>query len=96
VQREQVILFPDRLDDYVCEENHVRFMDKFVNSFYLKGLGFKRVAREETGRPPYDPSDLLKLRLYGYLNHARSIRKAINDRLYALSAAKAEVTLSRR
>lgn len=73
--REQVILLPDRLDDYVDEENPVRFIDAFVDSLDLKALGFKRVEPEETGRPPYDPSDLLKLYLYGYLNHVRSSRR---------------------
>ena len=73
--REQVVFLPDRLDDYVGEENPVRFIDAFVDSLDLERLGFERVEPEETGRPPYDPSDLLKLYLYGYLNHARSSRK---------------------
>lgn len=73
--RVQVILLPDRLDDYVDEENPVRFIDAFVDSLDLKKLGFTRVEPEETGRPPYDPSDLLKLYVYGYLNQARSSRK---------------------
>jgi transposase len=73
--REQVILLPDRLDDYVDEESPVRFMDAFVDSLDLKGLGFRRVEPAETGRPPYDPSDLLKLYVYGYLNQARSSRR---------------------
>ena len=73
--REQVVLLPDRLDDYVDEENPVRFIDAFVDSLDLKKLGFTRVEPEETGRPPYDPSDLLKLYVYGYLNQARSSRK---------------------
>jgi transposase len=75
LSREQVILLPDRLDDYVGEENPVRFIEAFVDSLDLKALGFKRVEPEETGRPPYDPSDLLKLYVYGYLNQVRSSRK---------------------
>ena len=73
--REQIILLPDRLDDYVCKENPVRFIDAFVDSLDLNELGFKRAEPEETGRPPYDPSDLLKLYVYGYLNQVRSSRK---------------------
>jgi transposase len=73
--REQVILLPDRLEDYVGDENPVRFIDAFVDGLDLKALGFKRVEAEETGRPPYDPSDLLKLCLYGYLDQVRSSRR---------------------
>ena len=50
-------------------------MDAFVDSLDLKELGFRHVEPEETGRPPYDPSDLLKLYVCGYLNQIRSSRK---------------------
>ena len=75
LSREQVILLPDRLDDYVSEENPVRFIEAFVDSLDLKALGFKHVEPEETGRPSYDPADLLKLYIYGYLNQIRTSRK---------------------
>jgi transposase len=74
-ERDQVMLFPDTLDAYVDEENAVRFIDAFVDGLDLKKLGFKRVEPEETGRPSYDPSDLLKLYVYGYLNQVRTSRK---------------------
>jgi len=74
-EREQTILFPDTLDEYVNEENPVRFIDAFVDSLDLKKLGFKRVEPSEMGRPSYDPYDLLKLYVYGYLNQVRSSRK---------------------
>jgi transposase len=73
--REQIILLPDRLDDYVDVESPVRFIDAFVDSLDLEKLGFKRVEPSETGRPSYDPVDLLKLYVYGYLNHIRTSRK---------------------
>ncbi|MDG6921000.1 MAG: transposase [Nitrososphaerota archaeon] len=79
LSREQVILLPDVLDDYVDEENPVRFVDAFVDGLDLKKLGFRRVEPEETGRPPYDPSDLLKLYVYGYLNQIRSSRKLARE-----------------
>jgi transposase len=75
LSRQQVILLPDRLDDYVGEENHVRFIDAFVDCLNLRVLGFRHAEPKETGRPPYDPSDLLKLYLYGYLNQIRSSRR---------------------
>ena len=39
------------------------------------GPGFERAEPKETGRPGYDPSDLLKLYIYGYLNRVRSSRR---------------------
>ena len=37
--------------------------------------GFIRVDPKRTGRPGYDPADLLKLYIYGYLNRVRSSRR---------------------
>lgn len=73
--REQVVLFPAVIDDYVSAENPVRFMEAFVNGLELGALGFSKAAPEERGRPPYDPRDLLKLYIYGYVNEIRSSRK---------------------
>jgi transposase/uncharacterized small protein (DUF1192 family) len=73
--RDQTILFPDTLDKYVDKENPVRFIDAFIDSLNLEKLGFKHSVPCETGRPSYDPSDLLKLYVYGYLNQIRSSRK---------------------
>jgi transposase len=50
--RDQAVVLPERLDDYVDEENPVRFIDAFVDGLDLKALGFRRVEAEETGRPP--------------------------------------------
>ncbi len=41
----------------------------------LEQAGFERVQPNRTGRPGYDPADLLKLYLYGYLNRIRSSRR---------------------
>ena len=75
VSREQGTLFPERLDDYISEENPVRFIDAFVDELDLKALGFARTSPAWTGRSPYRPQDLLKLYIYGYLNKIRSSRK---------------------
>jgi len=75
-KRDQSILFPDTLDEYITEENPVRFIDAFVDSLDLEKLGFKHSQLDGgAGRPPYDPSDLLKLYVYGYLNQTRSSRR---------------------
>ncbi|MCE2435683.1 MAG: transposase [Candidatus Latescibacteria bacterium] len=75
VSRDQATLFPERLDDYIDEENPVRFIDVFVDDQDMKALGFQRIEPAWTGRRPYDPRDLLKLYIYGYLNQIRSSRK---------------------
>jgi transposase len=66
------LLLPDLLDDDVTDENPVRFIDAYVESLDLMSLGFARVQAACTGRPAYDPRDLLKLYIYGYLNRIRS------------------------
>lgn len=73
--RRQQLLLPEILDDYVSEENPVRFIDSFVDSLDLGKMGFVHAEPNEMGRPPYNPADLLKLYLYGYLNRVRSSRK---------------------
>ena len=74
--RDQSILFPDTLDEYITEENPVRFIDAFVDSLDLEQLRFRHAKLDGgAGRPPYDPSDLLKLYIYGYLNQIRSSRR---------------------
>jgi len=74
VPRRQTILFPKAIDDYIEEENPVQFIDAFVDNLDLEGLGFKHTKLKSTGRPPYNPADLLKLYIYGYLNRIRSSR----------------------
>jgi transposase len=75
LNRDQITLFPDALDDYISQENPVRFIDAFLDSLDLEQLGFTHAILQETGRPPYHPGDLLKLYLYGYLNRIRSSRQ---------------------
>lgn len=73
--RGQGALFPVVLDDLVPEDHAVRVIDAFVAGLDLTRLGFARAEPAATGRPPYDPADLLKLYLYGYLNQVRSSRR---------------------
>jgi transposase len=72
--REQRVLFPEALDEYITADNVVRFIDAFVDGLAMEELGFEGCAPKETGRPPYDPRDLLKLYIYGYLNRIRTGR----------------------
>jgi transposase len=71
----QSTLFPDRLEDWINEDNPVRVVDVFVDQLDLGSLGFGRVQPRETGRPGYHPSVLLKLYIYGYLNRVQSSRR---------------------
>jgi transposase len=75
LNRNQTALFPQTLDEYVDQDNPVRFIDAFINSLNLEALGFKHSIPCDVGRPSYDPSDLLKLYVYGYLNQVRSSRR---------------------
>jgi transposase len=72
--RDQLILFPHSLDEYISEDNPVRFIDAFVEGLDPEALGFSHSVLKETGRPPYHPGVLLKLYIYGYLNRIRSSR----------------------
>jgi len=73
--RGQAALLPAVIEDYVAADAPVRVIDAFVDGLDVKGLGFGRSVPAVTGRPPYDPRDLLKLYLYGYLNEVRSSRR---------------------
>jgi len=74
-ERDQLLLLPEAVDDYVDADNPVRFIDAFVDGLDLAAAGFARVEAKATGRPGYAPGDLLKLYVYGYLNRVRSSRR---------------------
>jgi transposase len=75
LDRAQGTLFPERLEDWISEDNPVRVVDVFVDELDLGGLGFGRVEPQATGRPGYHPCVLLKLYIYGYLNRVQSSRR---------------------
>jgi transposase len=68
-------MFPECLDDVIPGDHACRVIDAFVDSLDMAGLGFIRSVAAATGRPGYDPRDLLKLYLYGYLQQVRSSRR---------------------
>ena len=75
MERDQLLLLPEAVDDYVGSDNPVRFIDAFVDGLDLTAAGFLRVEAKAMGRPGYAPGDLLKLYIYGYLNRVRSSRR---------------------
>ena len=77
--RDQMTMVTECLEEYISEENPVRVIDAFVDSLDLDLAGFIRTSPAKTGRPPYDPRDLLKLYVYGYFNKIRSSRKLMTE-----------------
>jgi transposase len=73
--REQVTMFPVTLDELIAADHLCRVIEAFVDRLAVAQLGFERSEPAATGRPGYDPRDLLKLYLYGYMNQVRSSRR---------------------
>jgi len=73
--RKQSSVFPASLEESVTEDNPVRFIDAYVESLDLEALGFTRSRPRHTGRPGYNPRDILKLYVYGSLHGVTSSRK---------------------
>jgi transposase len=73
--RGQHALFPTTLEDLIPGDHVCRVIEAFVDKLKMDELGFVRSEPAETGRPGYDPRDLLKLYLYGYLHQVRSSRR---------------------
>ena len=72
---EQTWLLPYSIEELIEENNPVRVIEAYADSLCLEGLGFARAVPAQTGRPAYDPRDMLKLYIYGYLNRLRSSRR---------------------
>ena len=73
--RHQTILLPNKLDNYITQENPTRPIDAFINTLNLKQLEYTKTTPTKEGRPAYPPQTLLKLHIYGYNNKIRSSRK---------------------
>jgi len=73
--RKQITMFPEVVDDYITQDNPVRFIEAFVDGLDMAEMGFGRAEPNDLGRPGYDPRDLLKLYIYCYLNRVRSSRR---------------------
>jgi transposase len=76
VPREQGLLLPPSLEEYIAVDNPVRAIDAYVESLDLAQLGFQyTVGGGGAGQPPYAPGTLLKLYMWGYLNRTRRSRR---------------------
>jgi transposase len=66
--RVQISLLPACIDDDVGPDALVRAVDAFVAILDLAELGFNRAVAAATGRPGFQPGDMLRLYIWGYLN----------------------------
>lgn len=79
IDRNQKIMFPEYVEDYIKDDNPVIVIDEYVNILDFKAMGFTKTKEIRPGAPGYHPSVLMKLYLYGYLNGVRSSRKLENE-----------------
>ena len=75
VDRGQLSLLPESLEQWVDDSNSVRVIDAFVEALDLDELGFRSAEPADIGRPGYNPALHLKLYIYGYLNRIQSSRR---------------------
>ena len=75
----QMILGVWSIEDEVPQDSPARFIEIFVDSLDLEAMGFEHAVPAPTGRPPYNPYDLVKLYVYGYLNKIRSSRRLMRE-----------------
>lgn len=68
----QMMLFPQRLDKDIAENDPVRVVDSVIDNLRLDN--FKKLYKER-GRSPYHPKMMLKVVIYGYMNNLYSCRK---------------------
>ena len=76
LDRNQQLMFPLSLDEYVDENHPVRAVDSYVEMLDLSSLDFKntRKSNRVDGQKAYHPKLLLKIYIYGYINKIRSSR----------------------
>jgi transposase len=63
------------LEDSIEEDNEVRVIDALIDALDIESLGFEIGNNKATGRPSFDPRDMIKLYVYGYFYGIRSSRK---------------------
>ena len=76
--RDQLVMFQNHLDEMICKNSPVRFIDEYVENLDLEKIGFQ-IPQLNTGRPPYNPKLMLKIYIYCYLEKIRSSRKMENE-----------------
>lgn len=82
--RDQRVLLPPSIDEYVSQDAPVRAYDVMVDSLDPAELGLE-LNPSKTGSPQYDPLTMLKVLIYGYSYGVRSSRKLERELHYNLS-----------
>ena len=75
IDKKQLSLLPECLDDYVPEDHICRIISEFTRQLDVVALGYKYAESKTTGCPPYDPRMMLNLYIYGYMHRVRSSRR---------------------
>jgi len=81
--RNQMLLFPQSIDQYVSEDHPVRAYDAFVDTLDFDELGID-LDEHKVGNSQYDPHLMLKLLLYAYsygLKGSRKIERATHENI---------------
>lgn len=73
--RNQAVLFPAAIEDYVAADAPVRVYDAFVEALNFEELGIRIISLPQGGAEEYHPKDMLKLLIYGPSYGIRSSRK---------------------
>ena len=73
----QILLFPQRIDENIAEDDPVRLVNGLIDQLDLTSF---RKLYKEYGRSPFHPRMMLKAVIYGYMNNVYSCRK-IEERL---------------
>ena len=68
----KMILFPQRIDRDIAEDDPVRLLDALVDNLMLDNV-YK--LYKPSGRKPYHPQMMLKVILYAYMNNIYSCRR---------------------
>jgi transposase len=72
-------MLPDCIDDYITADNSIRVIEAYINSLDLAVLGCSRQQPNTTGRPMYDPKDVVKLYLYGWIHEPDTLIAAAGN-----------------
>ena len=73
----QILLFPQRIDENIAEDDPVRLVNGLIDNLDLTSF---RKLYKEYGRSPFHPRMMLKAVIYGYMNNVYSCRR-IEERL---------------
>ena len=73
VPRDQLVLFPESLEDRIPEDHPVRLLDEILDT--MDWREWEAEYNGEVGQPPIHPSVLGKVVLYGLLRRTRSSRQ---------------------